>query len=266
MNNGFDRPEDLQRMQQEAIRRVQEMQARARSSLEKSQPAPEPAQQQGRRPLAGNNRPHLNEERRAGNSRPPGAAARPARRTPRGAASAGRGGACSAQKGRYHRYFRRPAFRQRTHAHFAADSSAGGRKGRHRPHSGADVPDYLTGKALPGLFHRRRSVPQGRPCAPFPPQELRRPRNERRRSPLLCFCAACGRPLLRLCRADGGDVFLAGFGVGLQFIFHVLDRRGLARRADAVIVCRGDIPHLQEKGVAGAARLADIGAKLLSVL
>ena len=50
MNNGFDRPEDLQRMQQEAIRRVQEMQARARSSLEKSQPAPEPAQQQGRRP------------------------------------------------------------------------------------------------------------------------------------------------------------------------------------------------------------------------
>ena len=71
MNNGFDRPEDLQRMQQEAIRRVQEMQARARSSLEKSQPAPEPAQQQGRRPLAGNNRPHLNEERRTGNSRPP---------------------------------------------------------------------------------------------------------------------------------------------------------------------------------------------------
>ena len=71
MNNGFDRPEDLQRMQQESIRRVQEMQARARSSLEKSQPAPEPAQQQGRRPLAGNNRPHLNEERRAGNSRPP---------------------------------------------------------------------------------------------------------------------------------------------------------------------------------------------------
>lgn len=37
MSNGFDRPEEMQRLQQEAIRRVREMQSRARSISEREQ-------------------------------------------------------------------------------------------------------------------------------------------------------------------------------------------------------------------------------------
>ena len=40
MNYSFERPEEMQRLQQEAVRRVREMQARARNTLQKETPPP----------------------------------------------------------------------------------------------------------------------------------------------------------------------------------------------------------------------------------